>query len=260
MMARGVFPFGQKVGLVRQADRTPKRIFVLGVYASAVHARWIGPDGKQKVPALAVASEPTIFWTGGNQEKLVSKIRIPRTVGELAPAGERFNGPSGRALDDHFLTPLGRDRPEAWLCDLYPYAMLNPRQLKAIRLKYSPLVARHGLPRASLEKAPTKAPALLRVVEILSEIRRSEAEVLILLGDRPITWFLTRFQLTYKRLSDFGTDRSSYGRLHQFPLGDFNIHVLPLVHPRQAARLGASSAKWGELHDAWMRDVAPHLL
>ena len=39
------FPFGQPVRRVEQQDRAPKRVFVLGVYASAVHARWIDVDG-----------------------------------------------------------------------------------------------------------------------------------------------------------------------------------------------------------------------
>ena len=36
------FPFGMPIMPVQQADRSPKRVFVLGVYASAVHARWRG--------------------------------------------------------------------------------------------------------------------------------------------------------------------------------------------------------------------------
>jgi hypothetical protein len=32
------------------------------VYASAVHGRWINKDGEEPVKALAVASEPEIFW------------------------------------------------------------------------------------------------------------------------------------------------------------------------------------------------------
>lgn len=60
----GHFPSGQPILPVRQADRSPKRVFVLGVYASAVHARWISPEGRTRIAALAVASEPEIFWPG----------------------------------------------------------------------------------------------------------------------------------------------------------------------------------------------------
>lgn len=34
------YPFGETVRRLVQQDRTPKHVFVLGVYASAVHARW----------------------------------------------------------------------------------------------------------------------------------------------------------------------------------------------------------------------------
>ena|GEM_PF-5112732 len=64
-MANLAFPFGQPVRCLVQRDRTPKKVFILGVYASAVHARWVDPSGRQLVLALAVASEPYIFWRGG---------------------------------------------------------------------------------------------------------------------------------------------------------------------------------------------------
>jgi len=75
-------------------DRESKRAFVLGVYASAVHAKWIGPDGKVLVKALAVASEPTIFWTGGRAEgeKIIGGIHVPDAAGRLVPADDAFNG------------------------------------------------------------------------------------------------------------------------------------------------------------------------
>jgi hypothetical protein len=53
----GTFPFGQPAEALVQQDREPKKVFVLGVYASAVHARWIGADERDRVKALAVASE-----------------------------------------------------------------------------------------------------------------------------------------------------------------------------------------------------------
>ncbi len=66
-----IFPFGQALHPVVQTDLSPKKIFILGVYASAVHARWLDKNGKQKVSALAVASEPEIFWRGENAESII---------------------------------------------------------------------------------------------------------------------------------------------------------------------------------------------
>ena len=70
------FPFGQKLRPLVQEDTSPKKVFVLGVYASAVHARW-KKDGKIICQALAVASEPRIFWDGNEDEakEIISKIK-----------------------------------------------------------------------------------------------------------------------------------------------------------------------------------------
>ena len=127
------YPFGQVVHPLRQQDRTPKKVFVLGVYASAVHARW-KKDGKTVCAALAVASEPRIFWDGNIEEakEIISKISIPEEVGTLEPAGRHLNGPSAKVLDEHILGTLGYYRKDAWLCDLLPETRLNSSQEKVI--------------------------------------------------------------------------------------------------------------------------------
>jgi len=146
MKSFGTFPFGQPVKSLSQKDQSPKRVFVLGVYASAVHGRWIGVDGKNIVRALAVASEPYIFWRGDGAEKIINKINIPAELGKLEPAEASLNGPSGIALDDLFLKPLGLTRDDAWLCDLVPYSCVNPAQLKAIKRAYESPMTIHSLP------------------------------------------------------------------------------------------------------------------
>ena len=72
------YPFGQTVNPLVQQDRTPKKVFVLGVYASAVHARW-KQGSKIVCQALAVASEPRIFWDGNVEEAkaIISSIKMP---------------------------------------------------------------------------------------------------------------------------------------------------------------------------------------
>ena len=260
MANHGVFPFGRKVKVLRQQGQSQKAVFVLGVYASAVHARWFGRDGKQRVAALAVASEPSIFWRGEGADRIVSSIRVPPAFGRLLPAGNRYNGPSGQSLDDQFLEPLGLNREDVWLCDIYPYAMVNPNQLKAIRRKYARLASRHLMPQASLELAPTRTPGNVRIREIVGELRRSGARTVLLLGDRPIQWFLRAFMEDFNGLSDFGTSPSGYGLLHPFDLDGHKLTILPLVHPRQASRLGKSSASWGRIHDEWVQERAPGLL
>lgn len=80
-----LFPFGQQVHSLIQQDRTSKKVFVLGIYASAVHARW-KINGKTVCVALAVASEPRIFWDGNIEEAkaIISKIYIPKETGHCS--------------------------------------------------------------------------------------------------------------------------------------------------------------------------------
>ncbi|NOY78628.1 MAG: hypothetical protein GXO76_12235, partial [Calditrichaeota bacterium] len=85
----GIFPFGKEVQRVEQVERSFKKIFVLGVYASAVHARWVDKESKTVVKALAVASEPYIFWRGENTEEIISTIQIPYQLGKLLPADKK---------------------------------------------------------------------------------------------------------------------------------------------------------------------------
>lgn len=104
-----LFPFGQKVNRLEQQDKSPKGIFVLGVYASAVHAKWVC-DGETVCQALAVASEPYIFWNGDADEaqQIISAIKIPSELGKLIPANKNLNGPSAKVLEDNILKPLGK--------------------------------------------------------------------------------------------------------------------------------------------------------
>ena len=125
------FPFGMPIRRLLQKERGRKRIFILGVYASAVHARWIGNDDKTLINALAVASEPEIFWNGEGAQGIINSISVPEGGGRLVAADKKFNGPSGRALDSEFLAPLEVDRFECWLCDLPPSAV-------EIRVRSSP--------------------------------------------------------------------------------------------------------------------------
>lgn len=246
-----IFPFGQPLGLVQQTDRRPKQVFVLGVYASAVHARWVGADGRDIVKALAVASEPYIFWKGDGADEIISRIAVHPKIGRLYPADQQLNGPSGLALDELFLKPLELGREDAWLCDLVPHSCVNPAQQEAIERAYLPLMATHGLPTPTIPPVPNVLADEDRVRDIAGELEQSRAQTLVLLGDEPIKWFLRAFDQRWRNLASFGTDAESYGRRHRVVIGGREIDVLPLAHPRQVARLGRASARWYELHCQW---------
>ncbi len=252
------FPFGQKLTRVQQAETTPnKQVFVLGVYASAVHAKWLNPDGSIKTQALAVASEPEIFWRGEDAKAIIAGIHVPKELGSLVPANDNLNGPSGRALDELFLRPLGFTRDNAWLCDLLPESRVNSNQQKAVD-SYNKLIKSSGLnlPKATIpdfDENEIKVHAARRKVEILNELEASGASTIILLGDLPVRWFL-HFYDKRTKLSQFGETPYTYGQIHKVIINGKAYNIIPLCHPRNAARLGAFSKKWADLHDEWVKE------
>ncbi len=252
----GTFPFGQPIQSVAQADRSPKRVFVLGVYASKVHARWCDARGTQMVKALGVASEPYIFWRGEGVEEILSTIDVPFDVGRLVPADADLNGPSGRSVDEDFLEPLGLRREDAWLCDLLPHSCMNKCQAKAIRQHYLPLVEQFLLPPVNWPTPPRKLADMTRREEIADELLESTADVLVTLGDYPLKWFGRVFG-TKVSLKGYGKDSQAYGLLHDVVIKGRALKLLPLVHPRQADGLGHHDPKWKALHENWVRRVAP---
>ena len=261
----GVFPFGQPIFELSQEKRGPRRVFVLGVYASAVHARWIGPDGKTRINALAVASEPEIFWTGNGEADLICQVEIADAAGRLEPAGRTLNGPSGRALDELYLKPLGIGREDAWLCDLVPHSLMNQGQARAIDRAYRPWMSELALPEINWPRAPKSATEWKELVDrrrldqIVSEVAEASPEVLITLGDQPLCRFAL-FQGSQRNLAAYGQSQDEYGRLHEVTIGGRRLQLLPLTHPRQAANLGSSSPKWTALHCSWVASRASGLL
>src|SRR5216683_3717844 len=206
------FPFGQPVHPVVQQDRTFKRAFVLGVYASAVHAVWVSHRGRVLVRALAVASEPEIFWRGENAAEIVGGITVPHDAGYLLPANPSLNGPSGRTLDTQFLRPMGLSRSDAWLCDLLPASRVNHAQQRALKRHYRPLVERGLLPEATVPLVPSIFADDARRRDILAEVTTSRAELLVLFGDKPIREFLAPLTGLAPTLTELTASGAKYGK------------------------------------------------
>jgi len=73
-----------------QAPLKNPRVFVLGVYASAVCERWLNPHGSTRVVALAVASEPHIFCRGEGKAEIIASIQVPAEADRLVPPGAQL--------------------------------------------------------------------------------------------------------------------------------------------------------------------------
>ncbi len=246
------FPFGEELHRLVQEDRTPKKVFVLGVYASAVHARWM--KGKTVVcPALAVASEPRIFWDGNEDEarEIIGRIKIPAELGTLTPAGKNLNGPSAKVLDEQILKPLGFKRSDAWLCDLLPESRINKGQSDAIEGHYNKYIEKYHLNPVTVPKRKSSFCDAKRAQEILKEIEESDARLLVLLGDIPIKQFLKRVaDIPYSSLQEY-VDLYGYGNPTDVTIQGKTIKVLPLAHPRQIGALGYHSETWYNMHQEW---------
>ncbi len=245
------YPFGEELKPVVQQDRTPKKVFVLGVYASAVHARW--KNGSKVIcNALAVASEPRIFWDGNPEEakEIISRIKIPKELGTLEPADSRFNGPSAKVLDEHILAPLGFTRKDAWLCDLLPETRLNDGQVNALK-RYEIVREKYGLKEVTIPKRPYNFCDKERCKEIIAELEESKADMLVLLGDIPIKQFLnTVADVEYKSLKEY-KERYDYGSPSEAVINGKTYKILPLAHPRQIGALGSHSNDWYRFHQEW---------
>ena len=246
------FPFGEHLHPLVQQDKTPKQVFVLGVYASAVHAKW-RKGNKIICQALAVASEPRIFWDGNEEEarKIIARIHIPEELGTLEPAGRHLNGPSAKVLDEHILAPLGFTREDAWLCDLLPETRLNPSQIKVIRDYYEPIMEEYHLNPVTIRHRGSFFCDEKRSKEIIRELEQSQANLLVLLGDIPIKQFLNRVaDVEYSSLQEY-KDKFGYGKFSETIIKGRKIKILPLAHPRQIGALGAHSEKWNQVHSDW---------
>lgn len=250
------FPFGQELHPLVQEDQSPKKVFVLGVYASAVHARW-KKDGKVICQALAVASEPRIFWDGNPDEasSIIRSIKIPTELGILEPAGMQLNGPSAKVLDEKILAPLGYSRKDAWLCDCLPETRINPSQARVIREKYNPLIEPYKLNQVTIPARPSTFCSKERSLEITQELMQSQAELLILLGDIPIAQYLRKVtDVSYSTLGEY-VERYGYGNPTPVTINGKTIRILPLAHPRQIGALGTHSEKWFWAHKKWVAQV-----
>lgn len=136
---------------------------------------------------------------------------------------------------------------------------MNKKQAAALVREYDPLAKELGLPAYKWPALPTALANEQRRTDILRELEESGAEVVITMGDQPLKWF-TRYHGTEDSLSKYGQTSEDYGRLHSFKIAGQDLRLLPLVHPRQAAKLGSHSSVWADLHAEWVAQPPAKLL
>lgn len=248
MVAAFTFPFGRPVLPVVPAADDQRRVFVLGVYPSAVHAKWVGADGKQAIRAVAVDNEPEPFWTGADAAERVDAVsaELPDGAGHLEVAEQ--NGPSGSALAERYLAPLRLNADDCWITDLENRWLANAAQIKALSRSYQPLVDTGLLPPYKLRER-TESIGLVedRVPQLRQEWHDASPDVLITVGAEPA-----------RALGLPGPSHQHYGQPTRVTVWDRTVVHLALVHPRQAGGLGDHNSAWAATHQAWV-DAPPRV-
>ncbi|GMO11303.1 MAG: hypothetical protein Ta2D_13530 [Rickettsiales bacterium] len=247
------FPFGEKIKKVEQNDKTSKKVFVLGAYASAVHAEVRNTSGKILCKALAVASEPEIFWKGNILQATNIIKSIKSNPYTLTPA--TLNGESGKCLDLHYLNPLDYERKDAWLCDLIPYSRINQGQKNAIeRLGLTTTIPNAPASNADYKKQMTDITSTktynYRIDEIKKELFDSGAKDIILLGDYPLQLFLLEVCPIFpvKNVRDIIT---KYGIPIKTTINKKEFNVYIFCHPHHIEYKN----NYGKIHKDWIRSI-----
>ena len=246
------FPFGLHTQKLIQEDTTPKNIFVLTPYVTALHAKW-KRFGITVTNAIAVANQPRLFWDGDYEEakSIIDKIHLSEEVGTLEPAEPYLNNAYSHILENEILAPIGCTRDDVWLCALQNEPRANYWQLKLIREKYEPLIRTYSLSCPNIPPHITMLCDRERSISIFWELMKSTANLLILLGDEPINQFLKNVTDVpysslneYIRLYGYGvpTNVSIYGKL---------IQILPLAAPRRLDPKCSKNQDYIYLHQKW---------
>ena len=238
------FPFGATLRPVAPSASCPRRVFVLGVYSSALHARWkYGPGPRDYVAALAVDNEPSPFWNGSDEEELIARVHPP--FGTLHPAPQ--NGASGKVLDNEYLFPLDVDRRDCWITDLHNQYLARENQREAFERAF-----KHARQPAPPWKLPPRIGTLTlspsRRGELKDEFQAARPSWLLTLGEEPLS-----------ALGLPSLDKPGYGVPRLVTLWGRSVCHIAFTHPRNAGRLGKSSPAWYEVHQQWKHTLAPVL-
>ncbi|HSL88497.1 MAG TPA: hypothetical protein VK870_04285 [Ignavibacteriaceae bacterium] len=254
----GKFPFGEEVKRLTQKDRSPKKYFVIGSYASAVHSSWYDKSGKLISRALAVANEPDILWAGNSFEamSIINRVNCPPDAGRLSDPGKRINGGVGRLFYVEILKPLNILRSDVWFTLLIPFTVANKGQRKSLN-RYKRVCGQFNLPESSILPSNIKSSLITeqRIKEILNELEESKAEVIITLGDLPIYHFIRLFDSSKVNLSLF----SKYGVINTIEINNKIYKLLPVYHPKSGENIGSYTERLRQIHNDWKKFDAPEI-
>ena len=267
--AHGRFPFGQpntERPMRLPAQGLPSAL-VLGVYPSAFHIGWRAGD--QRISALAVDVEPTVFWNGTdpNPDVLLDEwLAAVRHRADWGAVTVSRNGPSGSFLEDELLRPLGFDPKQVAFTDAVPWFFVKDgkgSQAAATRDRFRPFAEAHRIHPGSLPARP-KPAGLVEIVasterreSLTAEVVRAAAPCLITLGNEALAAATTVADRVDGVPGTLTPD--DYGAVGSITIGGHTMEFRPLAHPgllRQQIRPdGAAATRWRQAHERWKQDL-----
>ena len=246
-MAR--FPFGQFVTPRPPSARSPRPLFVLGAYPSAVHVAWQPPSPFRRVTAIAVDDEPTPFWDGADQlavvERWKSAVGFRDEWGQVR-ANPQLNGPCGQKFVANVLAPLGFTASEACVTDCLDTYRSSMDGAARIEDTYNPWASRAGLPPADLAPHPTEAAIVRESLQshrarLLRELGDARPDLIVTLGNAALR-VLRELVVTTSELRKLAVE--SYGTELTVRIAGHVARWLPLAHPAAPIRYAEAHARW----------------
>lgn len=244
-----VFPFGRPVTPRPPSASSPRRVFVLGAYPSALHVEWTPPKPYRRIRALAVDDEPTPFWTGHDEATRVSAwceaVGFRPSWGTVRGVGS-LNGSSGLWVEREVLRPLGVTHAETWITDCLDMYRASTGVAARLADTYEPFGRAHGLPRAVLPPHPDENDIVREaraghVDRRRRELRAAAPELIVTLGNAALRVVLDLVEVegAPARLSV-----ASYATRFACRFEGRSVAWLPLAHPAAPAVYQDAHVRW----------------
>lgn len=259
-----VFAFGAPVVPRKPSASGRRDTYVLGAYPSGLHISWTPPqlDGIALMPirAMIVDNEPTPFWDGADApscfDAWLKTVDWQPEWGTAKLAAASSNGPSGKWVADHILTPLGVSDGQVCISDCLDDSRLNERQAARIADTYAPVAERlEDLPACTLRPVPAGENALVQEAvashldRLRAEFRECQPQTVVTLGNAALR--VASHVLELDGPAQSALSRDSYGVAIQAKLDGRSVEWLPLVHPRSGER----TPPWPTVHATWEKQA-----
>jgi hypothetical protein len=256
------FPFGAHVLRRSPSASTPRLLFVLGAYPSAVHVQWTPPGAGKTVRALPVDNEPEPFWEGSDEVEVVAewkrKVRFDENQwGRVEPTG-KLNGSSGVALAHDFLAPLGVVRNDVWITDVLDTYRASEGAEERIADTYAHFAVAAKAPPAGLAHHPSEDAIVQEGLEqpqrqrLMAEIEKAQPKVIVTLGNAALRVLRTLLAKDGGSVAPAALSAGrDYGKAVSLRLGGRSVVWLPLAHPAAVRTIPA----FGTVHRAWIARV-----